>query len=68
MVEANHRDMRALIVNFILMAASYHRTFSRLARDYGVYIAAGSIMLTAPYVEDGVLFVGKGMPANVAVL
>ena len=42
------------------MASIYQKTFSDLARRYGVTIVAGSILLPDPRVEAGQLVVGKG--------
>ena len=50
------------------MAAVYQGTFSSLAARYHVTILAGSIVLPAPSVRDGVLTAGAGPLQNVAVL
>ena len=50
------------------MAAVYTRTFARLARDYGVTIVAGSIVLPDPCVADGVVRAGDGPLYNVSAL
>lgn len=42
------------------MAADYQQLFGGLAREFGVTLVAGSIVLPAPYVEEGQLHVGKG--------
>lgn len=42
------------------MAADYQQLFGGLAREFGVTLVAGSIVLPAPYVEDGILRVGNG--------
>lgn len=49
-----------------VMAAVYQRTFSTLARTYGVTIVAGSILLPAPRLEGGRLLPGRGALQNVA--
>ncbi|HGM5579448.1 TPA: nitrilase-related carbon-nitrogen hydrolase [Pseudomonas putida] len=42
------------------MATDYQQLFGGLAREFGVTLVAGSIVLPAPYVEQGRLHVGKG--------
>lgn len=42
------------------MAADYQQVFGNLAREFGVTLVAGSIILPAPYVENGVLRTGNG--------
>ena len=46
------------------MARIYQSVFSCLAKDYAVTLAAGSILLTAPVVENGQLQAGKGALFN----
>ncbi len=48
------------------MAADYQALFSGLAKDYGVTLVAGSIVLPEPYVENGVLLPGNGPLYNVS--
>ncbi|MFN8353155.1 MAG: nitrilase-related carbon-nitrogen hydrolase [Spirosomataceae bacterium] len=48
------------------MASIYQKTFSDLARRYGVTIVAGSILLPDPRVEAGQLVVGKGELYNIS--
>lgn len=48
------------------MAEIYHSVFSRLAREYGVTIVAGSILLPSPSVRGGVLTAGEGELYNVS--
>lgn len=50
------------------MAAIYQHVFSRLAREYGATIVAGSIVLPSPLVESGQLLVGRGFLHNIAAL
>lgn len=50
------------------MARIYHRTFSRLAKQYGVTIVAGSIVLPSPRVEAGRLAIGAGPLYNATVV
>lgn len=51
------------------MAQTYHRTFSRLAQDYGVTIVAGSIVLPDPYIEGDSLLIRPGGPLyNISVV
>ncbi|MFF7065133.1 nitrilase-related carbon-nitrogen hydrolase [Pseudomonas sp. NPDC008258] len=42
------------------MAADYQQLFGGLAKEFGVTLVAGSIVLPAPYVKQGVLHVGSG--------
>jgi hypothetical protein len=42
------------------MARLYQAVFSRLARQYGVTVVAGSIYLPVPYVEEGLVRAGGG--------
>jgi predicted amidohydrolase len=42
------------------MARVYERTFSRLAKHYGVTVVAGSIILPSPEVRDGAVAIGDG--------
>ncbi|MFB4393117.1 MULTISPECIES: nitrilase-related carbon-nitrogen hydrolase [unclassified Pseudomonas] len=42
------------------MADDYQQLFGSLAREFGVTLVAGSIVLPAPYVEEGQLRVGRG--------
>ena len=55
-------------MNEAAMAASYQRTFSRLARDYGVTLVAGSILLPAPDLVGGLLRAGEGPLYNVTAI
>ncbi|MCW5724587.1 MAG: hypothetical protein KIS81_06485 [Maricaulaceae bacterium] len=50
------------------MAAAYTDVFGALARDYGVTIAAGSIVLPAPRIEDGRVVAGDGPLYNVSAV
>ena len=50
------------------MAGIYQRVFSRLAKDYGVTIVAGSILLPSPQVKDGNLLAGDGPLYNTTVV
>jgi predicted amidohydrolase len=49
-------------------AAGYHRIMSHLARRYGVYLVAGSLMLPEPCVRDSELRAGCGPLYNVSML
>ncbi|MBK5001509.1 carbon-nitrogen hydrolase family protein [Pseudomonas sp. S31] len=42
------------------MASDYQQLFGGLAKEFGVTLVAGSIVLPAPYVEQGVLHAGSG--------
>lgn len=48
------------------MAADYQALFGSLAKDYGVTVVAGSIVLAEPRVENGVLLTGDGPLYNVS--
>ncbi|WP_417483502.1 carbon-nitrogen hydrolase family protein [Maricaulis sp.] len=50
------------------MARDYQAVFSALAAEYRVTIAAGSIVLPGPRVEDGVLMAGEGPLYNTAAV
>jgi predicted amidohydrolase len=50
------------------MAQIYHSVFARLARTFGLTIAAGSIVLPDPRVIDGAVRAGKGALYNTAFL
>lgn len=50
------------------MARDYQAVFGALAREYGVTIVAGSIVLPEPRVEDGVLIAGDGRLYNTAAV
>jgi len=49
-------------------ASRYHRVMSALARRYGVYLVAGSLLLPEPYVRHGALRAGCGPLYNVSPL
>ncbi|MBJ9977713.1 carbon-nitrogen hydrolase family protein [Pseudomonas sp. S75] len=50
------------------MAADYQQLFGGLAREFGVTVVAGSIVLPVPYVEEGRLQVGRGPLYNASVV
>jgi len=50
------------------MAAAYVDIFSTLAREYGVTIAAGSIALENPVIENGVIKTRSGSIQNVSAI
>ena len=50
------------------MARIYQDVFSRLAKEYGVTIVAGSIVLPSPRVEQGKLVIGEGPLYNACVV
>jgi hypothetical protein len=50
------------------MARIYHSAHSRLAKQYGVTVVGGSIVLPSPKVENGILYAGSGKLYNVAAL
>lgn len=49
-------------------AAIYQQAFSRLAREYGVTVVAGSIVLPTPRIEGGQLAIGDGALYNTSVV
>jgi hypothetical protein len=51
-----------------VMAQTYDAVFSSLARDYAVTMAAGSILLPAPKIQDGKLVAGTGPLYNVSAV
>jgi hypothetical protein len=51
-----------------VMADGYQFVFSRLAKDYGVTVVAGSILLPEPAVIAGILTPGKGPLHNVSAV
>ncbi|MBO9549904.1 nitrilase-related carbon-nitrogen hydrolase [Pseudomonas sp.] len=63
MLSANGDDRRAdahLRMKAQQMASDYQQLFGGLAKEFGVTLVAGSIVLPAPYVEQGVLHIGHG--------
>ncbi|MBA6061994.1 carbon-nitrogen hydrolase family protein [Pseudomonas juntendi] len=50
------------------MAADYQQLFGGLAKEFGVTLVAGSIVLPAPYVQQGVLHAGRGALFNSSVV
>ncbi|MCY1412165.1 Carbon-nitrogen hydrolase [compost metagenome] len=46
------------------MAEDYQELFGGLAREFGVTLVAGSIVLPEPYLEDGTLRIGSGALYN----
>lgn len=50
------------------MANDYQQLFGGLAREFGVTLVAGSIVLPAPYVENGRLLTGDGPLFNTSVV
>ncbi|QVM92984.1 carbon-nitrogen hydrolase family protein [Pseudomonas entomophila] len=50
------------------MANDYQQLFGGLAREFGVTLVAGSIVLPAPYVENGRLHTGDGPLFNTSVV
>ena len=51
-----------------VMAGIYHAVFSGLAREYGVTIVAGSIVLPSPGISGGELVIGDGELYNVSAV
>jgi len=63
MLRADGDDWRAdahLRMKAEQMAADYQQLFGGLAKEFGVTLVAGSIVLPAPYVKQGVLHAGSG--------
>ncbi|WP_079227088.1 nitrilase-related carbon-nitrogen hydrolase [Pseudomonas putida] len=63
MLSANGDDRRAdahLRMKAQQMASDYQLLFGGLAKEFGVTLVAGSIVLPAPYVDQGVLHIGHG--------
>ncbi|MBC3478396.1 nitrilase-related carbon-nitrogen hydrolase [Pseudomonas taiwanensis] len=50
------------------MASDYQLLFGGLAQEFGVTLVAGSIVLPAPYIKDGVLHTGSGPLFNSSVV
>jgi len=50
------------------MARDYQTVFGGLAKDFGITLVAGSIVLPEPSVEDGQLVVGSGPLYNVSLV
>ncbi|MCP5494253.1 MAG: hypothetical protein H7A23_06820 [Leptospiraceae bacterium] len=45
---------------------TYYKVFSKLAKIYGVYIVAGTIVLPSPIVRDGKIYIREGKLENVS--
>ncbi|QLF92426.1 carbon-nitrogen hydrolase [Pseudomonas sp. ABC1] len=50
------------------MAKAYQAIFSSLAREYGVTLVAGSIVLPEPYIEKERLYIGEGPLRQVSLV
>lgn len=50
------------------MAADYQKVFGDLAREFGVTLVAGSIVLPGPYLDHGVLRAGSGALYNASLV
>lgn len=50
------------------MARIYDSTFAKLAKQYGVTIVAGSIILPTPYIDNGHLYTGTGALHNITAV
>lgn len=67
MLDAQGDDRRAdahLRMKAQQMASDYQQLFGGLAKEFGVTLVAGSIVLPSPYVERGTLRVGSGALYN----
>ena len=58
--EADRAEAALFRIHAESMAQAYETVFSTLARDHGVTVVAGSIVLPGPSVVDGCLTVGRG--------
>ena len=56
----DRRTQSVLKIKARQMAADYQHIFSSLAREYGVTLVAGSIVLPEPRLQDGLLRPGEG--------
>lgn len=71
MFNAEGDDRRAdahLRMKATQMAADYQQLFGGLAREFGVTLVAGSIVLPTPYAEQGILHSGSGALYNNGVV
>ncbi|WP_028696264.1 nitrilase-related carbon-nitrogen hydrolase [Pseudomonas cremoricolorata] len=71
LLRASGEDRRAdahLRMKAEQMAADYQQVFGGLARQFGITLVAGSIILPAPYVSQGVLHAGDGPLFNSSVV
>lgn len=71
MLDAEGDDRRAdahLRMKATQMAADYQQVFGGLAKEFGVTLVAGSIVLPEPYVVQGILHSGSGALYNNGVV
>lgn len=59
-LDADRLDEALLRMKAERMASDYQTLFANLARDYGVTLLAGSILLPEPHIENGLLKSGSG--------
>jgi hypothetical protein len=50
------------------MAADYQALFGGLAKEFGITLVAGSIVLPSPHIEDGLLVPGNGSLFNISLV
>jgi hypothetical protein len=67
-LDADRLDEALLRMKAERMARDYQRLFGGLARDYGVTLLAGSILLPSPQVRGGVLHSGNGPLRNLSLV
>lgn len=67
-LDANRLDEALLRMKAEQMAVDYQALFGGLAREYGVTLQAGSILLPEPRLEDGRLLTGAGPLQNIGLV
>lgn len=67
-LDANRLDETLLRMKAEQMARDYQALFSGLAREYGVTLQAGTILLPEPRIHDGQLQVGTGPLENLGLV
>lgn len=67
-LDANRLDEALLRMKAERMAADYQALFGGLAREYGVTLQAGSILLPEPRLDDGRLRSGEGPLWNLSLV
>lgn len=67
-LDADRLDEALLRMKAQQMARDYQHVFASIARDYGVTVLAGSILLPAPRVEAGQLHSGDGPLRNLSLV
>src|SRR5690606_41821136 len=67
-LDANRLDEALLRMKAEQMAVDYQALFGGLAREYGVTLQAGSILLPEPRLEDGRLLLGAGSLQHIGLV